>query len=220
MATLFRGFLIGLSIAAPVGPIGVLCIRRTLAYGRLSGLITGLGAATADALFGSIAALGLTALSALLVEQQMILRLTGGVFLLYLGIRTSLEKPKPALQTAFKRGELDQEPAAVSPAEHRLVADYFSTFLLTLTNPMTIISFAAIFAGLGIAEASEPVQAFSLVTGVFLGSAAWWLLLSSLANAFRARFLTPNGLRLVNLVSGIIISGFGLAAIASVVIKW
>ena len=135
LALILRGFILGLAIAAPVGPIGVLCIRRTLAQGRLFGFVSGLGAATADALYGCVAAFGLTAISALLVRQQDLLRLLGGLFLCYLGVRTLLARPT------------DQSAAAEGQG---LGGAYFSTLLLTLTNPITILSFVAVFAGLGV----------------------------------------------------------------------
>lgn len=150
-----QGVVLGFSTAAPVGPIGVLCIRRTLAAGRGVGFVSGLGAATADALYGAIAAFGLTAIADMLVAGQVGLRVAGGGFLCYLGIRTLLAPP-----------------AGVSGGDtvRRLVAAYTSTFLLTITNPMTILSFAAIFAGLGVAAAPNYTTAASLVAGVFIGS--------------------------------------------------
>jgi threonine/homoserine/homoserine lactone efflux protein len=195
---LLRGVLIGFSIAAPVGPIGVLCIRRTLAEGRAFGLVSGLGAATADALYGCVAAFGLTLISAALISHQALLRLIGGIFLCALGIRTLLSLP--ADQAAAVRGG-------------GLLRAYGSTFLLTLTNPMTILAFAAIFAGLGLAEAEGSyASAGLLVLGVFLGSASWWLLLSSVVGVFRTRF-TPAGLLWVNRVSGLMLLGFGAYAL-------
>jgi len=128
------GLAIGFSIAAPVGPIGVLCVRRTLVEGRTSGFVSGLGAASADAIYGSIAAFGLTLISNFLITQQVWLRLIGGLFLCCLGLKTLLAKPAEQAATAKGNG---------------LIGAYVSTFFLTLTNPMTIISFAAIFAGLG-----------------------------------------------------------------------
>jgi threonine/homoserine/homoserine lactone efflux protein len=199
---LIQGFIIGFSIAAPVGPIGVLCIRRTLALGRASGLVSGLGAATADAMYGSVAALGLTFISSFLVSQQTGLRLVGGGFLCYLGVRTLLARP--AQQAASARGD-------------GLLGAYGSTFVLTLTNPMTIISFAAIFAGLGIGSAAgDYVSAVVLVLGVFLGSATWWLLLSGGVSLVRGRF-NSRWLGWVNWVSGSVILGFGLLALLSLV---
>jgi threonine/homoserine/homoserine lactone efflux protein len=199
---LLRGLAIGFSIAAPVGPIGVLCIRRTLAEGRASGLVSGLGAATADAIYGCIAGFGLTFISTFLVSQQAWLRLIGGVFLCYLGLKTLLAKP------------VEQ---AVLDKRNGLVAAYASTFFLTLTNPMTIISFAAIFAGLGLASASgDYVSAGVLVLGVFIGSALWWLILSGGVGIYRKKF-NPKGLQWVNRMSGAIITGFGLFALLSLI---
>ncbi len=197
---LLKGLAIGFSIAAPVGPIGVLCIRRTLAEGRASGLVSGLGAATADAIYGCIAGFSLTFISNFLVSQQVWLRLIGGMFLCYLGLKTWFARP--AEQAALAKG-------------NGLVGAYASTFFLTLTNPMTIISFAAIFAGLGLAGTrGNYVSAGVLVLGVFIGSALWWLVLSGGVGLFREKF-NPHGLQWVNRISGAIITGFGLFALLS-----
>ncbi len=198
---LLRGLIIGFSIAAPVGPIGVLCIRRTLAEGRVSGLVSGLGAATADAIYGCIAGFGLTFISSILVSQQVWLRLIGGVFLCYLGLKTFLARPAEEAASAEGRG---------------LIGAYVSTFLLTLTNPITILSFAVIFAGLGLGSASgNYISAGLLVSGIFIGSALWWLMLSGGVGLLRTRF-NLQGLRWVNRISGIVITGFGLIALLSV----
>jgi threonine/homoserine/homoserine lactone efflux protein len=195
-----RGIVIGLSIAAPVGPIGVLCIRRTLAQGRSYGLVSGLGAATADAVYGCIAGFGLTLMSSFLVERQLWLRLIGGAFLCYLGVKTLLTKPAEEAAEAKGTG---------------LLGTYGSTFFLTLTNPMTILSFAAIFAGLGVAETGgNYASAVILVLGVFAGSALWWLLLSGGVGLFRTKF-TPQALVWVNRVSGLVVVGFGMTALWS-----
>lgn len=197
-AFLLKGFVIGFSIAAPVGPIGVLCIRRTLADGRSAGLVSGLGAATADTVYGCIAAFGLTFVSGFLISQQLWLRLIGGAFLCYLGIRTVLNKP-----------ETESTPAGHSG----LLGAFASTFLLTLTNPITILSFAAIFAGLGLAEARVDYGSSGiLVLGVFIGSALWWFLLSLGLGFFRTRF-GAAGLAWVNKISGTVIVGFGVVAL-------
>jgi threonine/homoserine/homoserine lactone efflux protein len=196
-----RGLLIGFSIAAPVGPIGVLCIRRTLADGRLTGLASGLGAATADAFYGSLAGFGLTLVANFLVSQQTWLRLVGGLFLLYLGVKTFLSVPT---------GETGQ---AVKTGSRGLFGAYLSTLLLTLTNPLTILSFVAIFAGLGLAETGGNVFAAGiLVLGVFCGSAAWWLLLSGSVSLLRAK-VTAGTLRWINRAAGVVIVGFGVAAL-------
>jgi threonine/homoserine/homoserine lactone efflux protein len=198
-ATFFlRGLIIGFSIAAPVGPIGVLCIRRTLVQGRTSGFVSGLGAATADALYGCVAGFGLTFISSFLIGQQGWFSLIGGAFLLYLGVKTFLAKPSERSASASGGG---------------LLAAYGSTFFLTLTNPITILAFAAIFAGLGIAgRAGDYLSAGILVLGVFSGSTAWWFILSAGVGLVRKKF-DLQVLRWVNRVSGLIIGGFGLISI-------
>lgn len=197
---LLRGLVIGLSIAAPVGPIGLLCIRRTLAVSRTAGLVSGLGAATADAIYGSFAGFGLTLVSNMLISQQGLIRLVGGLFLCYLGLKTFVAK--------------SAEQAAVSGG-NSLVEAYASTFFLTLTNPATILSFTAIFAGLGLASASgNYASAGVLVLGVFVGSALWWLILSGGVGLFRDK-LNPQGLRWVNRIAGAMITTFGLLALLS-----
>jgi threonine/homoserine/homoserine lactone efflux protein len=195
-----RGLIIGLSIAAPVGPIGVLCIRRTLTEGRISGFISGLGAATADAFYGSIAAFGLTFISNILINQQGWIRLIGSVFLCFLGLKIFLSPP--ARQAAHVKG-------------HGLVGAYVSTFFLTLTNPMTILSFAAIFAGLGVgSETANYLFAGILVLGVFIGSALWWLILSSGVSLIGKK-IESRRLRWVNRISGFIMTVFGILALLS-----
>jgi threonine/homoserine/homoserine lactone efflux protein len=195
-----RGLIIGFSIAAPVGPIGVLCIRRTLVHGRTSGLISGLGAATADAIYGSVAGFGLTVVSDLLIFHRTWLRLAGGVFLFCLGLKTYLSRP--AEQPALARG-------------NNLIRAYTSTFFLTLTNPITIFAFAAIFAALGVGGGRENyLSAGILVLGVFAGSALWWLILSCSVGMFRTRFSTRR-LRWVNRISGILLMTFGVFALLS-----
>jgi threonine/homoserine/homoserine lactone efflux protein len=194
-----RGLGIGFCIAAPVGPIGVLCIRRTLADGRMAGLVSGLGAAVADAIYGAIAAFGLTAISDTLVAQQTWLRLGGGVFLIFLGTKTFLALPTAPSTEDLARG---------------LAGAFASTLVLTLTNPMTILSFALVFAGLGFAGMPTNYAAASvMVLGVFVGSGVWWLLLSGSVGILRNRF-DAQRMRWVNRISGILIAGFGFAALA------
>jgi len=196
-----RGALIGLAIAAPVGPIGVLCINRTLRDGRMAGFVSGLGAATADLIYGTIAALGLTALTGALVGISFWTRLLGGLFLCYLGLRTLGARPTAA------------QPAG--GAARGLLRAYASTLVLTLTNPATIIAFAAIFAGLGAGSAAHSYgEGVLLATGVAAGSALWWLTLSGGVGLLRSR-LTSAALRWINRGAGLIILGFGLAALWS-----
>lgn len=197
MGFFLKGLVIGFSIAAPVGPIGVLCIRRSLADGRLIGFATGLGAATADAAYGCIAAFGLTAISGFLVSQKFWLGLIGGVFLCYLGLRTFLSRPAAE---------------AASVARAGLFSAYASTLFLTLTNPMTILSFVAVFAGFGLGASPDYVAAGVLVLGVFIGSALWWLILSGGIGSLRSR-LSANWMQAVNRFSGALILCFGLYAL-------
>lgn len=199
LSFLIKGVIIGFSIAAPVGPIGVLCIRRSLADGRQMGLVTGLGAATADALYGCVAGFGLTAISSFLVGQKVWLGFLGGLFLCYLGVRTFITKPA-------------EKPAEV--AGGGLLSAYLSTFFLTVTNPMTILSFVAVFAGFGLGASTDYLSATTLVTGVFIGSGIWWLMLSSGVAMFRSR-VNSNWMSAVNRVSGGIMLAFGLYSLAS-----
>jgi threonine/homoserine/homoserine lactone efflux protein len=195
-----QGLLLGFSIAAPVGPIGVLCIRRTLAEGRLVGFLSGLGAATADMFFGAIAAFGLTALSDILVGQKLWLGLIGGLFLVYLGVKTFLTKPADTAASAKGTG---------------LLGAYLSTLALTLTNPVTILAFTGMFIGMQFnLSGSGSVPAATLVLGVFLGSAAWWLTLSWLVGILREKFTTA-WMQWVNRLSGAIIFAFGVAVLVS-----
>jgi threonine/homoserine/homoserine lactone efflux protein len=197
---LIRGLIIGISIAATVGPMSILCINRTLHRGQLYGLVSGLGIATADGVYGAIAGFGLTVITGFLVSEQMWIRLIGGLFLIYLGIKTVISRPT--------------ERAAVARGNGYAGA-YVSTFLLTLTNPLTILSFAAIFAGIGVGGASKSYLSATLVVGgVFLGSVSWWCILTSGISLLRKRF-TARWLLWINRISGIIILLFGILALLS-----
>jgi threonine/homoserine/homoserine lactone efflux protein len=199
---LFRGYVLGLTIAAAVGPISLLCIRRTLAEGRLVGLVSGLGVATADATYGAVAAFGLTAITGLLVDWHRALGIVGGLFLLYLAWTTFRAVPGEAATTVDRRGGL--------------LGAFLSTLGLTLTNPMTILSFGALFLGLGI-TGGNAAGATLLTIGVWLGSATWWVILTTGVGAFRSR-ITPAGLRRVNIVSGLLIGAFAVVALASALV--
>ena len=197
----FKGLIIGFSIAAPVGPIGVLCIRRSLAQGTLAGLTAGLGAATADAVYGCIAGFGLTAVSGFLVRQQFWLALVGGVFLCYLGVRTFLSRPA-------------EQAATLGTGS--LAATYGTTFLLTLSNPATILSFVAVFAGFGLGQAADYAAAIVLVLGVFTGSALWWMILSGGVGLIRNR-VNVQWMKAINRLSGCILLAFGLYALSRLI---
>lgn len=197
---LLKGIVIGFALALPIGPIGILCIRKTATEGHLSGMIVGFGAATADALYGFIAAFGLTVISDALLTRQGWIRLIGGAFLCYLGIKTLLAKPSNNSQQVNGKGFL---------------GSYVSTFLLTLTNPLSIIAFLGVFAGFGLRNGDLSIgSAATLIAGVFMGSALWFFLLSYGITLFRDR-INATGLGWVNRISGSLIIVFGLVAIAS-----
>ena len=199
LALLARGLVLGFTIAAAVGPISLLVIRRTLAEGRTVGLASGLGVATADGTYGAIAAFGLTALTDVLVDQRRVLGIVGGAFLLWLAWRTLRSVPGEAASTGGQRGGL--------------AGAYASVLGLTLTNPMTILSFTALFVGLGV-TGGDAAGAALLTAGVFAGSAAWWVVLVGVVGAVRSR-LTRAGLRRINVASGLPIGGFALVALWS-----
>ncbi|MHA1540105.1 MAG: LysE family translocator [Alphaproteobacteria bacterium] len=209
MGIFLKGLILGFSIAAPVGPIGVLCIRRTLAKGRLSGFLSGMGAAVADAAYGAIAAFGLTAVANFLVGHQFKLQFFGGVFLLYIGLRIAFRK-----KSVTEKGDDIALLTEEFSKKRNLLKDFFSTVFLTLTNPTTIISFMAIFAGFGlISSAQNYASASVMVTGVFLGSLTWWLLLVGFMDSIKHK-LNGHMLERINLCSGILITTCGVLSIA------
>jgi threonine/homoserine/homoserine lactone efflux protein len=196
---LLQGMGIGLAIAAPVGVIGILCIQRTLTQGRWIGFVSGMGAATADGMYGCIAGLGLNAIGDRLIDQSQWLMLIGGLFLCYLGGATFRQKPPTTRK--------------LSASPQGVVTSYLSVLVLTLTNPLTIFSFLGIFSGLGIGQAEQtPQEAIMLVLGVFLGSALWWLSLSTGVH-YISRWFDMGKLVWLNRASGVVISAFGVAAL-------
>ena len=194
---LARGLVVGFTIAAAVGPISLLTMRRTIAHGRVYGLMSGLGVASADASYGAVAAFGLTAITAVLVGARTALALVGGAFLVWLAIRTILARPGTS--------------AAETESRPGLAAAFLSIYGLTMTNPMTILSFAGIFAGLGLSGRGG-VEAALLTLGVFLGSSLWWVLLTAVVARLRGR-ITPRVLVWINRVSGSVLLVFGAIAI-------
>jgi threonine/homoserine/homoserine lactone efflux protein len=197
-----KGVIVGLSMAVPVGPIGILCIRRTLLEGRLFGFVSALGLATADVVFGCIAGFGLTFISDFLISQQVWLRLIGGLFLCVIGLKVLLTKFVEREVPSLGKGYLGA---------------YTSMFFLTLTYPMTVLIFLGIFAGLGIGSTKgNYVSIAALVLGVFTGSILWWAILSSFIGSVRDKFKTQNW-QWVNKISGILITGFGLAVLFSLI---
>ncbi|MFI5282847.1 MAG: LysE family translocator [Candidatus Dormibacterales bacterium] len=198
---LLRGFALGFAIAASPGPIFFLCVRRTLVRGRLYGLASGLGVATADGMYGAIAVFGVTALTATFVSGRRPLALVGGLVLVALGVRILVDKQSGTdnAPPSWKRG---------------LISAYLSTVGLTITNPATILSFAALAATLGLGANGGFARPASVVAGVLLGSAAWWCLLVAATSILRKR-LTPNLVRVISAFSGFVIIILGSAAVIS-----
>ena len=201
-ALVLRGFVLGFTIAAAVGPISLLVIRRTLAEGQRYGLVSGLGVATADATYGAIAAFGLSAITDVLVNARQVLGLVGGLFLLWLAWRTIRSSPT--------------EAATVTTARRGYAGAYLSILGLTLANPMTILSFGALFAGLGVTSGATG-DAVLVVAGVLLGSTTWWVVLTTVIGTVRTR-VTPLWIHRINLVSGVILGAFAVVAIASALV--
>jgi threonine/homoserine/homoserine lactone efflux protein len=196
MVVFLKGFIMGLAIAAPVGPIGILCIQRTLHTGFSTGLMTGLGAALADGTYGLIAGFGLTIISSFLVKEQFWIRAIGALFLIYLGIKLLFKKPT---QGSFGNTRISSWYA------------FGTSYVLTLTNPATILSFMAIFAGLGLGTIHNNfLQALALILGIVCGSALWWLLLSGGVAFILHHQLNAKVLRNINRASGVAIIVFGL----------
>jgi threonine/homoserine/homoserine lactone efflux protein len=194
-----KGIAIGFAMAVPVGPIGILCIRKTLTEGRLQGLMIGLGAATADLFYGSVAAFGLTFISDTLINQKIWIRLVGGALLLFLGIKIFRSLPTDPKYNNYNGG---------------ILRSYLTTVFLTLTNPLTIFAFIAVFAALGISNGLSYLSASILVAGVFIGSCLWFLILSSGTIFFKDR-LDLVGLRWVNRIAGILVIISGVLVIGS-----
>jgi threonine/homoserine/homoserine lactone efflux protein len=200
MVTLFiKGLIIGFAIAAPVGPIGVLCIQRSLHDGFKIGLMTGLGAALADGTYGLVAGFGLTTLSSILISYQFWIQLIGGLFLLYLGIKLFFTSPR------------EKQPSKPDRSSWHALG---TTYLLTLTNPATILSFIAVFAGLGLGTIHPSyIDAIILILGITIGSAIWWVILSSCVAFMLHHRLSQPMMQGINRLSGIIIFAFGIFAL-------
>jgi threonine/homoserine/homoserine lactone efflux protein len=195
---IIKGLLAGLAIAVPVGPVNVLCASRTLAKGRLAGLLTGLGAATADALYGAVAGFSITLVIDFLTEQEFWIRVIGGLLLICIGV-VYFRKPAQSLTQSAGNG-----------AAH---SDFISTLLLTLTNPTTVLSFMAVLSALGMGGQRASWLTFLLVLGIFCGSMLWWVVLVTLVNWLRDRF-NDNSIRWMNRIAGLAIGGFGLFTFA------
>lgn len=203
LLVILKGLGIGLGIAAAVGPISLLCIRSTLTHGQIAGLAIGLGAAIAEAIYGLIAAFGLTFVSDVLLTHQNLLRFFGGIFLIYLGLKSFFEKS-------------DLKCAALEPKG--LFSTVISAFFLTMANPLTVIMFLAVFSGFGFTEENtDYIAASLLVFSVFIGALIWWIILTSILKLFHSR-VNQRVLNIINICSGILITTFGVLSILSLLI--
>lgn len=202
LVVLLQGLILGIAIAAPVGPIGLLCIRRTLEHGPMMGFATGMGAAVADTCYGAIAAFGVSAAISFLQGNETLFQTVGGIVLLVVAYRTFRQKPAE-----------EEREAASAPDVGTWIAGFMTGLSLTLTNPATIMAFIAIFAGFGLGGLGR-FDAITLVLGVFLGSSLWWLTLSSGVAAMRHR-ISDNGLTVLNTGTGVALGAFGIWALGS-----
>jgi threonine/homoserine/homoserine lactone efflux protein len=208
------GFLIGMIVAAPIGPVNVICIRRTLAYGPVNGFLSGLGAAIGDGIFAIIAAFGLTAAAQLIEGYTVPLKVIGGSMLIAFGIH---------IFNADVSALRDEAGLPIRDAGSKsLIRTALSTFALTMTNPATMFGFAALFTGLGTLAGGRDATflgASITVAAVVAGSAAWWLLVTTVTGLLH-RKITALTMHRINEISGIVVAGFGLFVIGSVVISW
>lgn len=198
VSVFLKGLIAGFLIAAPVGPVNVLCIRRTIVHGRLVGVLSGLGAAAADTIFGAIAAFGLSFVHELVMREKFWFGLIGAIVLVVIGVRTLWAKaPKE------KDDKEEKDPAT-------LLGDFTSTLILTLTNPVTVLSFLAVFSAFGVQNDERTLaDEWMVVAGVFLGACIWWLLLTNSVAFFRDKF-NQRGLRWTNRIGGVLILGFAV----------
>jgi threonine/homoserine/homoserine lactone efflux protein len=189
-----RGIAAGFAISAPVGPVNVLCVSRTIAKGWWAGIISGFGAAAADTFYGSIAGFSISIVIGFLIREQSKLRLFGGVLLVLLGFWYYFKRPESLSKQGADR------------ADH---SDFVTTFLLNLTNPTTVLSFLAVLAVLGLSEHRPAWLTLIMVGGIFTGSMGWWLILTGITNHFRERF-NDRAMLWMNRIGGIAIGAFGV----------
>jgi threonine/homoserine/homoserine lactone efflux protein len=205
LAFFLKGIVVGIVIAVPVGPVGVMCVRRTILEGKLAGFVSGLGAATADAVFGVVAGFGLTAVSDWLIDYQQWLRVVGGCYLLYIGGSAFAAEPPRELES-----ESDPEG---------LLRNFFSTFVLAVTNPITVLAFLGIFAAILTGTLATFGRASILVLGVWIGSLLWWLMLSFGMGHFR-HSIEPRHFAWISRGSGAILFLSGAALLTTLIINY
>ena len=200
----FKGIAVGVALAAPVGPVGVLCIRRAIAHSRGEAFVTGLGAAIADTIFGAVGGLGLVVISDFVFENETVFGLFGAAVLLTVGMIT--------YRSPINLSDGSYENKGLWP-------DFVSAFMLTITNPWTLAAAISLFAAIGAVNSNEnPLQAASLISGLFVGSAAWWLSLSLIAGLARGR-AARSGFTWLNRVSGGLLLGCGAAVLGTVAVR-
>jgi threonine/homoserine/homoserine lactone efflux protein len=200
---LLRGALAGLAISAPVGPVNVLCVSRTIAKGRLAGIISGLGAAAADTVYGAVAGFSISFIINWLIREEFWIRLLGGILLIAIGVTYYFKRPKSLRESA---------------RQNSAGSDVVTTFLLALTNPTTTLSFLAVLAVLGLGDHRSPLLTLFLVLGIFVGAMFWWTLLALISGHFRDRF-TDNSVIWMNRIAAFAISLFGLITMGMAVAK-
>lgn len=200
-----KGLIVGFLASIPLGPVGVLCIQRTINKGRFSGIISGMGAATVDSFFALVAALGLTYIINFIEEQQFFIQLVGGGVLMLLGANIFYTNPVKQIRRHRRK-------------KNKLIEDYFSVLFLTLSNPLAVFLFVAAFAGIGMVTSSDSsLKSSMIIVGVFAGAMGWWGALTFLIDLFRKKFRLKQ-LWWINKIAGVIILIFGLAAMLSVFI--
>ncbi|MEA2106166.1 MAG: LysE family translocator [Bacteroidota bacterium] len=200
---LVKGVIVGFLASIPLGPVGVLCIQRTISKGRVSGLFSGMGAATVDSFFALVAALGLTFIINFIEKQQFYIQLFGGGVLIFLGTRIFNTNPIQQIRRHRKK-------------KNKLVEDFFSVLFLTLSNPLAIFLFVAVFAGIGLVTSKDSsIKSSLIIAGVFLGALLWWASLTFFVDLFRKKFRLKQ-LWWINKIAGILIIVFGVAAMLSV----
>ena len=198
-----HGIIIGIALAAPVGPIAFMCIQRSLAHGRLHGITSGLGIATADAVYAAIAAFGLALISDFLLARQWFFRLFGGIALIAVGLRIFFAAPPEASQ---------------KPGDESYLTDFTTMLAFTLANPLTILFFTIIIPGFGVViSGSTWVTPAIFVLGVFLGEMGWWVFLCGTLGSMRD-YLTRERLHLINRLAGLVITAFGVVLLATLVV--
>lgn len=197
---LIQGIILGFSASVPLGPMGLICIQKTLNRGRLAGIVSGAGAAAADTFYAIIAAFGISFISDFIQKEQFILRIIGSIILIFLGLK--IFYTNPAIQIRKQKGK-----------KNNLIGDFVSIFFLTLSNPITVFFFGAVFASTGVLKGENSfLELVEVVVGVFTGAMLWWLILTTVVNVFRSKFRLKR-LWWINKITGAVIVIFGIVAL-------